>query len=173
MSVTKILACLAAGVAVSGCAVLSSSSPPAPRSHHDTVALCSGGKDVRTLVVTRHLLNPGTFSFPASVTVKRERIIDRLVAAICSLPAEPLGARSCPIDVGPTYRLVFTTDDGRVAKVVTDPTGCATVSSPSHSIGTKGFGFRETEPRFWRALGVAVGVKDATRQTFVGRSSPT
>jgi len=172
MSATKILACLAAGVAVSGC-VTQSSSSPAPRGHHGTVALCSVGTDVRTLVVTRDLLNPGSFSFPSSVTVTRERVIDRLVAAICSLPAEPPGMRSCPIDVGPTYRLVFTTDDGRVAKVVTDPTGCATVSSPSHSIGTEGFGFRETEPRLWRALGVAVGVKDATRETFVGRSGST
>ena len=128
---------------------------------------------MRTLVVTRRLLNPGTFSFPPSVTVKRDRAIDRLVAAICALPAEPIGVRSCPIDVGPTYRLVFTTVDGRVAKVVTDPTGCATASSPSHSIGTRGFGVRETEPRFWRALGVAVGVKGATRQTFVGRSGPS
>jgi len=166
-----ILGCLAAGVAVSGCTLVSTSSP-APRTHHHhgAVELCAGATTVRSLVVTRDLLNPGTFPFPATVHVigaTAERVVD----AICSLPAEPIGLRSCPIDLGPTYALTFTTTAGRTATVTTDPTGCATVSSPTHSIGAKGFGVRASDAHFWAVLGLAVGVAHATQHTFAGTSS--
>ena len=168
MKPLAILGCLAAGVAVSGCTILSSSPPP--RTHHGTVALCSSGTSVRSLVVTRDLLHHATFPFPATVHVGAAGA-ERAVDAVCSLPGEPIGVRSCPIDLGPTYQLTFTTTDGRTATVVTDPTGCATASSPTHSIGTTGFGVRATNEGFWRTLGAALGVHGATRQTFVGTSA--
>jgi hypothetical protein len=165
-----LLSFLAAGVAVSGCTLVSTSSAPAPKTHHRAVQLCSGGTTMGSLVITRHLLNPGTFPFPATVHVSGATA-ERVVDAICSLRAEPTGWRSCPIDLGPTYELTFTTTDGRTATVTTDPTGCATVSSPTRSIGTKGFGVRASDAHFWGALGVAVGVPHATQRTFAGTTS--
>lgn len=167
---TVILGCLAAGVAMSGCTILSTSSAPAQSKPHHPVALCSASTALRSLVIRRHLLNPATFPFPATVHVS-VATADRVIDAVCALRAEPVGVRSCPIDLGPTYQLTFTTADGRTATVVTDPTGCATVSSPTHSIGTKGFGFRATSPHFWHVLGLAVGVPKATQQTFAGTPS--
>jgi len=172
-----LLGCLAAGIAMSGCAVATSpkplASPPpgAPTAlgrphHHGVVALCTSGTTVRSLVVTRRAGYHGDFSFPATVHVGA-RGAARVVDAICSLPAAYAGIRFCPADVGDLYRLVFRTKGGGVAIVAIDPTGCASVSSPSHSIGTKDR-VRAPNQHLWHVLGDAVGVHHATWQTFVG-----
>lgn len=170
MKLRLVLGCLAAGVAVSGCTVASSTSP-APTSlrrphHHGVVALCEPGTKVRSLVVTRRASYSGYFTFPTTVDVGG-RGAERAADTICSLPAAYAGMRWCPMDVGDLYRLVFRTSAAGVAIVTIDPTGCQSVSSPSHSIGTKDR-VRAPDQHLWHVLGDAVGVRGATWQTFVG-----
>lgn len=164
-----LLGCLAAGVTLGACTVAASTAPTTtPR--HDDVALCSPGTQVRSLVVTRHAGYQEHLGFRAVVR-SGSRTAARVVDAVCALPPAPTAMRWCTASLGPLYRLVVRTDDAGVAVVEVDPSGCATVTSPTHSIGAGDLGARSPSARLWRVLGTAVGVRDATWRTFVGTPS--
>jgi hypothetical protein len=99
------------------------------------------------------------FSFPARVTVAKPGRIHDLAAALCRLPTFRSG--HCPIDFFLRYHLEFRGGGPVPQRVVADPAGCETVT---------GFGpVRSATPAFWRALGNAIGLRNADVQAFRGR----
>jgi hypothetical protein len=73
--------------------------------------LCASRSGLTSLVVRRvgilPLLRQEESRVRAHSTVAAERA-QKVAAEICALPRAPRGARSCPIDIGITYKLYFT-----------------------------------------------------------------
>lgn len=174
MRTTKLLIpFLALGVALGGYAVASAASSPASTTsgghHHQPWPFrCPPNADLTSLTVQRgSLLNPETFTFPATVTVSGPAV-ERLAHALCELPVYPIGWRSCPIADGPTYTLTFAGTTRVVA--IASPTGCQSVLL-THARVTP-HDDRVATDRFWAIFGTTIGLTNATSATFAGSIIP-
>jgi hypothetical protein len=66
----------------------------------------------------------------------------KVAAEICALPRAPRGARSCPADIGMTYKLYFTAGSRHFGTVTARVTGCQQVTGagkPRTAVGHPGF----------------------------------
>lgn len=163
MRTLTITACLALCASLAGYAAISSGAPSA--SAASPAVLCANPHGVTSLTVHREQpINPTTFTFPTTVHVASTGAI-AAAEALCSLHAWPSGVFECPVQLGPTYRLTFTTDAGRVVATA-DPTGCSSVVL-WHGTTSTAHGLQATEG-FWTALGTAMGIPSPSQASFAG-----
>lgn len=155
---------IAAALFLSACTTPLAASTAATTTRHADRSLCGEVGQVTSLSVHRVSLNPERFSFPSDVRAHGSTA--RAVArALCSLPRSPSGVFFCASAWGPAYHVAFF-DGSRVVSVdLVVPTGCASVlenwtSATQVALAPTG--------RFWKALGRAVGVTDATAEAFAG-----
>lgn len=167
---------LAVGVALGGYAVASAASAPASTTssgHHHAHAIwpfrCPPNADLTSLTVQRgDVLNPETFTFPATQTVTGPAV-ETLAHALCALPVFPTGARSCPNADGPTYTLTFS--GARSVVAIAAPTGCQSVLLRRAHVTAHDD--RVATDAFWALLGTTIGLTGATSATFAGSFIPT
>jgi hypothetical protein len=100
------------------------------------------------------------FRFPARVSITNASRARTVATAACRLPHFPPGVVNCPADVTLRYQLQFGTSDRRQLRAIADPFGCQSVTGAGP--------IRRADSTFWRALGRAVGVTNATDATFTG-----
>jgi len=89
----------------------------------------------------------------------------RVVAkALCALPRPPHDAARyfCSIDLGISYRLIFAVEGRHYSPISVKPGGCEEVS------GLTSPRWAERSPGFWRVLGNAMGITNATPAVFNG-----
>jgi hypothetical protein len=130
--------------------------------------LCDSAGSVTLLVVRRTVAFPQNhfrFSFPYSVRVRRASAARKVARALCALPVLPRGAFSCPADFGILYHLQLARDRQRFRVVTIEATGCEAVQG----LATARWVARS--PKFWRTLGVAMGIRQPAWETFRGRQS--
>lgn len=70
----------------------------------------------------------------------------KVAGEICALPRAPRGIRSCPIDIGITYKLYFTAGSRHFRPVTARVTGCQQVTGAGKPRTASG------HPGFWVAL---------------------
>jgi hypothetical protein len=111
--------------------------------------LCASRGGLTSLVVRRvgvlPLLRQEESRVRAHSTVAAERA-QNVAAEICALPRAPRGARSCPIDIGITYKLYFTAGSRHFGTVTARVTGCQQVTGAGKPRTAAG------HPGFWVAL---------------------
>ena len=107
--------------------------------------LCASRGGLTSLVVRRvgvlPLLRQEQSRVRAHSTVSAERA-QKVAAEICALPRAPRGARSCPVDLGITYKLYFTAGSRHFRTVTARVTGCQQVTGagkPRTAVGHPGF----------------------------------
>ena len=107
--------------------------------------LCASRGSLTRLVVRRvgilPLLRQEESRVRAHSTVAAESA-QKVAAEICALPRAPRGARSCPIDIGITYKLYFTAGSRHFGTVTARVTGCQQVTGagkPRTAVGHPGF----------------------------------
>jgi len=107
--------------------------------------LCASRGGLTSLVVRRvgilPLLRQEESRVRAHSTVAAERA-QKVAAEICALPRAPRGARSCPVDLGITYKLYFTAGSRHFGTVTARVTGCQQVTGagkPRTAVGHPGF----------------------------------
>ncbi|MGA2527821.1 MAG: hypothetical protein ABSG36_01515 [Acidimicrobiales bacterium] len=138
------------------------------RSGVSSSSLCAALGQLDGLVVKRVDLFPANgihFSFPATVTVTSPSLVQRAARAVCALPVMPHRRTSCPVDLGISYRLSFSSGAATFSKVLADATGCQIVT------GIPQTRWAAVSPTFWRQLGKAMGLKNPTWDTFRGATS--
>ena len=136
------------------------------RTSNHVAYLCQVIPRVDRLIVTRHA--PGNqfhFTFPAVVTVTNAAGARAVAASACALPDAPKGAQACPVEFAVSYHLVFAVrgEKGMGGEAIdVNPTGCQSVTG----LGT----VREamSSIAFFRLLGSAMGLKNASYLTFRG-----
>jgi hypothetical protein len=159
-------AALGAALLLSACGSPTSSGPRTTGPAARTAYLCRVTARVDRLTVTRHA--PGgqfVFSFPAVVTVTSASAAQAVATSACALPDAPRGVQACPIEFAVSYHLVFAVrgEKGMGGEAIdVNPTGCQSVTG----LGT----VREvlSHPGFYRLLGSAMGLKNASYLTFRG-----
>ena len=111
--------------------------------------LCASRGGLTSLVVRRvgilPLLRQEESRVRAHSTVAAVRA-QKVAAEICALPRAPRGARSCPIDIGITYKLYFTAGSRHFGTVTARVTGCQQVTGAGKPRTAAG------HPGFWVAL---------------------
>jgi hypothetical protein len=111
--------------------------------------LCASRGGLTRLVVRRvgvlPLLRQEESRVRARSTVTALRA-QKVAAEICALPRAPRGARSCPIDIGITYKLYFTAGSRHFRTVAARVTGCQQVTGAGMPRTAAG------HPGFWVAL---------------------
>jgi hypothetical protein len=133
--------------------------------------LCQIAGDVNHVTVKRSRpLNRERFSFPATATGADASTVRSLAGALCAVPVEPNGRFGCPLDLGVRYTLSFVVAGGLGGSiadpVVVDPDGCQTVSGLGRTRSMSG------HSKIWSVLGVAIGMRHATGETFLGKLPP-
>ncbi len=151
---------------------VSASSEPGARSSSRVVSLCSVEGAVTTLTIDRDAVaNSEMFLFPSRVNVSNVSAVRSVARSLCALPFFPKSVMSCPMDFGVDYALHFSesTNDGvlQVGVITLDVSGCQSVTG----MGAVRWAARSAS--FWRVLGNAIGVKDATSLSFVGKLKNT
>jgi len=111
--------------------------------------LCASRGGLTSLVVRRvgvlPLLRQEQSRVAAHSTVAAAAA-QKVAAEICALPRAPHGARSCPIDLGITYKLYFTAGSRHFGTVTARVTGCQQVTGAGKPRTAAG------HPGFWVAL---------------------
>src|SRR5690348_14789370 len=111
--------------------------------------LCASRGGLTSLVVRRvgvlPLLRQEQSRMAAHSTVAATAA-QKVAAEICALPRAPHGARSCPIDLGITYKLHFTAGSRHFGTVTARVTGCQQVTGAGKPRTAAG------HPGFWVAL---------------------
>lgn len=128
-------------------------------------SLCASAETVNRLVVRRTDAFPQNhlrFSFPATVAVTEVAAVRSVARALCALPAMPEQAMHCPVDFGIAYHLEFSRGQQRFPVVTLDATGCQSV----HGLVVERWTARS--PGFWRTLGAALHLENASWATFRG-----
>jgi hypothetical protein len=97
---------------------------------------------------------------PARVTVRDADRVHALAATICNLPPFPSRIH-CPRDTTLRYLAIFA---GEAKAITIDPFGCEAVTGLARAR------WAARSPRFWTVLGNAVGISQATVQTFQGHA---
>jgi hypothetical protein len=132
-------------------------------------AICADTGHIVSLEISRtsaYPQNHETFTFPAKIEVTGTRQARAVAHALCELPKMPAGTIRCPADVGPAYRLTFSSSARRLAPVTLEATGCQQVS------GLGSVRWTARSPGFWRILAVAAGITPASEATFRGTMPP-
>jgi hypothetical protein len=140
----------------------SASQPPIG---HDGSSLCGDVGRVTSLEVHRVAINAERFVFPAWFRVTSASLAQAVAQELCSLPKAPTGVFYCPDAYGPTYHLTFFDKGSPISIDLASPTGCASVVEGSNT-GTP-LTLAPTGT-FWKTLGAALGVPDASQLTFAG-----
>ena len=128
--------------------------------------LCQVIPRVDRLIVTRHApAKQFHFTFPAVVTVTNSAAARAVATSACALPDAPPYAQPCPSGFAISYHFVFAVrgEKGMGGEAMDmNPTGCQSVTG----LGT----VREagSHPAFYQLLGNAMGLKNASNQTFRG-----
>jgi hypothetical protein len=111
--------------------------------------LCASRGGLTSLLVRRvgvlPLLRQEQSRVRGHSTVSAERA-QKVAAEICALPRAPHGARSCPVDIGITYKLYFTAGSRHFRTVTARVTGCQQVTGAGKPRTAAG------HPGFWVAL---------------------
>jgi hypothetical protein len=111
--------------------------------------LCASRGGLTSLLVRRvgvlPLLRQEQSRVRAHSTVPAERA-QKVAAEICALPRAPHGARSCPVDIGITYKLYFSAGSRHFRTVTARVTGCQQVTGAGKPRTAAG------HPGFWVAL---------------------
>ena len=158
-------AVLGTALLLSACGISSSRGPTTTAPSAQTAYLCQVIPRVDRLIVTRHA--PGNqfiFNFPAVVNVTSASSAQSVAKAACALP-DASNTRLCPAEFAVSYHLVFAVrgEKGMGGEAIdANPTGCQWVT---------GLGMvREalSPVAFYRLLGNAMGLKNASDQTFRG-----
>jgi hypothetical protein len=139
------------------------SSATSPGDAGRTASLCKAVPHVDSLVVTR--ISTDThfgYTFPAVVSVTRAAQARRVARAACALPPINRGVLACTVQYGASYQLTFGGRSGTGETIGFTPTGCETLTGLDS--------IRAIGPRqgFYRTLGSAMGLRDASRYTFIG-----
>ena len=151
----------ATALILSGCG----SSPPGNPATSASPPALDGVAGLDWLVVVRTDAFPANhlrFAFPARIVVTDPNAVRAVARALLALPKQPAGVVFGPVDLGITYRLVFSAADGRRVVVKVDATGVEAVTglgSPRSATGAMAF---------WRTLGLAMGLAQPTWVTFRG-----
>jgi hypothetical protein len=132
--------------------------PGGPRTSGGS-ALCSRPASVTRLVVSRVSALPQNhlhFALPAGITVRSPARARAVAAAVCGLPAMPRVVRSCPADLGVSYRLSFAAGSTGFPVVTATAGGCESVAGagPARSA--------DRSPGFWAVLAHALGTSSGT-----------
>jgi hypothetical protein len=130
-------------------------------------ALCADIPRLTSLTVRRLNAFPENheiFSFPGQVTIGDPVKVRAVAKALCALPRPPQGVMRyfCAIDLGISYRLTFAADGRHYLPVSIKPGDCEPVS------GLASPRWAERSPGFWRVLGNAMGISNATAAVFNG-----
>jgi hypothetical protein len=148
-----------------GSSALGAATTAAPQVSARAMSLCRSVPEIDQLVVTRVTANTTFgYTFPAVVTVTNAAQARRVARAACALPPINRGVLSCPISYGASYKLAFSVRGrgGAGETLEFNPTGCETLTGLG---AIRGIGARQG---FYRTLGDAMGLHDATRYTFIG-----
>jgi len=86
-----------------------------------------------------------------TITVKDPAKARELARAICALPYAPHGVINCPIDVGGSYQLRFSTPSRRLPLVTVAASGCRSVTG-------LGRARLALSPRFWAVFARTTGI---------------
>jgi hypothetical protein len=157
-------ALLTAALCLGACGSATTGSSPAP-SASPTTALGLALDHLDRLVVSRRDAFPQNhvdFGFPAKVIVSDPTEVRAVARALLALPAMPTTALNAPIDLGITYRLVFSTPGGRLRAISVAATGTQAV----RGLGATRWVARS--PGFWHTLGSAMGLARPDYATFRG-----
>jgi hypothetical protein len=131
--------------------------------------LCASTAQVDSLTIQRTGGLPGNharFTFPARETVRDAAKAQAVAQSVCGLGQQPHTAVfRCPADFGITYQLTFAAGSHRFTPVTVNATGCQLVS------GLGAARSAATSTTFWRALGTAIGIPQATSLAFRGTIS--
>lgn len=157
---------LVTGLGLAACGSSPSASPTTTSTgpSSQVAYLCRVIPRIDRLIVTRTALtNQFHFTFPRVVTVTNAAAAQAVATSACALPEAPKGAQSCPAEFAISYGLVFAVrgEKGLGGEAIDmNPTGCQGVTG----LGTA----REamSRPDFYRLLGNAMGLKNATYLTF-------
>jgi hypothetical protein len=160
------------GVLVSGCgSAVPVANQPAPSGSVSPgaagAALCADIPHPTSLTVRRlneFPENNERFAFPARVKVGDPVKVRAVAKALCALPRPPrdVARYFCAIDLGISYRLTFAAEHRRYSPVSVKPGDCEEVS------GLTSPRWAERSPGFWRVLGCAMGITNATPAVFNG-----
>jgi len=129
---------------------------------------CPPSSSFERLVVQRVIglpQNHPKFSFTTPIVVTEQVAVRDAAFLLCGLPLMPSGPISCPADFGTSYifRFYAARSDKVQLRTVLDPDGCRTVTGLGRTRWAA-----QAAPSFWRDLGNAIGLHDATNQTFSG-----
>ena len=124
---------------------------------------CQSVAYLNRLIVHRTNGNPQLhlrFPFPSVVFLTNASSVQDAAKALCALPKLPTGVLHCPGDIGLDYHLTFSGTSRGFPTIVVPATGCQMVwgLGPTRWIARS--------PGFWRALGKAMGLVNATYATF-------
>lgn len=124
---------------------------------------CSEISSIGGAVVRRDVSIPQNhphFSFPAVVRIEDVAAAKHVARVLCSLPKFPPGVYSCPVDLGISYNVAFSTGSS-TATVSVNPWGCEEATGAISN--------RSTTAAMWHTLGAAMGLRHASRLTFAGK----
>jgi hypothetical protein len=107
--------------------------------------------------------NPTRFSFPKSDYVNNASSSRSVARALCALPKPGTGVINCSAGTGPNYTLTFVAPKYQIAHVLLQLRQCGIVTG----LATERTVSRS--PGFWRTLGRAMKLKNATGDTFEGQ----
>jgi hypothetical protein len=159
---------LVIGLGLAGCGRSQSVSPPTTLTapSRSVAEFCRVVSRVDRLVVIRRApANQFHFTFPAVVTVTSAVTARAVAVSACALPDAPKSAQACPAEFDLSYRLFFAVrgENGLGGEAIAvNPTGCQWVTG----LGT----VREAlyHVAFYRILGTAMGLRNASYMTFRG-----
>ena len=164
---SEIAVVMAAALVLAACGSAAGSDPGRSRpASAASSPLCGSVPTLSRLVVDRSDAFPQNhmrFSFPAEVTVADATKVRAAARALCALPKMPSGTLHCPADLGIVYHLVFSAGERALPPVEVDATGCQTVRGLGH------VRWVARSPRFWAALGRAMGLSSPSSAAFGGR----
>jgi hypothetical protein len=103
---------------------------------------------------------------PATAWITSVTTVRRVERALCQLPVRPPGTYHCPADFGVSYSLSFWAGSLALPIVTVAPTGCQLVGGmPGPARWTA------LSPGFWRVLGSALGLRQASIGSFSSQAA--
>lgn len=143
-------------------------SGPTPSGQVRPGVACSLADGVTSAEFDRDFASKLNFAFPAEAQITDPDRISDLVSALCALQQQAPGVYHCPAVATPMAYMARLLDGNTVTHAVTIfADGCPLV------YGLGGTGTRLVkDPRTWELIGLALGIPDASLQTFVGSTSP-
>lgn len=141
---------------------MSSSDIPPPSGPNP--ALCETIASLDNLVVLRKNAYPGnheTFDFPALSRTHDASAVRAIARELCAMPDFPPGTQMCPLDLGITYELTFSTPRTSFPALSADIGGCEQI----RGLGPR----RQATTEFWNTLAAAIDVPQPYEQSLHGK----